>query len=122
MANKIPVTQYSGQFAQMQTGDTIDPAFYTSGGVTTEAKAASFNAANAFRYIITANTVVATLPAAPTQGHTIEFVAASASITGFSVARNGKPIMSLAEDMTVDLLRFFFALTYHDTTDGWRIT
>lgn len=96
-------------------------AFLAGGGLTTEAKAVSFTAVAGYRYIITANSVVATLPAAPVQGDTVNFVAAVDTITGFSVARNALKIMSLSEDMTVDMPNFFFSLTYHDATQGWRI-
>ena len=107
----------------MQTGDVIDPAFYSAGGgITTSAQGANFTAVAANRYIITASSLTATLPAAPAQGDTVYFVAATSSITGTIIARNALNIMSLAQDMTVDIAPFFFALTYYDATQGWRIT
>jgi hypothetical protein len=37
------------------------------------------------------------------------------------VGRNGQPIMSLAQDMTIDIGNVSVTLEYVDATFGWRI-
>jgi hypothetical protein len=91
-------------------------------GITVEAKSTSFNAAVNYRYMITGNSVTATLPSSATLGDTIYFVAGTSTITGFTVGRNGLNIMGLAENMTVDdNTNFAFGLVYNDSTNGWRV-
>ena len=80
----------------------------------------SFNAIANTRYIIDANSVIGTLPAAPADGETIYFVLSGAR-TGCRVSRNGNTIMGLAEDLDIDLeTNAFFGLVFNTNT-GWRI-
>lgn len=62
-----------------------------------------------------------TLPAAPAEGDTIAFKDAdgTASVAPFTIARNGKTIEGLAEDMTVDINYVKFGLAY--LNGSWRI-
>jgi hypothetical protein len=80
---------------------------------------ASFNAAKDNIYAVTANSVVATLPASPTAGDRIRFIIES-GVTGFSLGRNGNKIMNLAEDMTVTATSRQMEIIY-DTNDGWML-
>lgn len=73
------------------------------------------------RYAIAANSITLTLPANPDFGDEIQFVPESVAFTGVVIARNGRPIMGLAEDMTLDGEGVSFALVYTDSTNGWRI-
>jgi hypothetical protein len=73
------------------------------------------------RYAIAANSITLTLPANPDFGDEIQFVPESVAFTSVTIARNGRPIMGLAEDMTLDGEGVAFALVYTDSTNGWRI-
>src|SRR5574343_1154360 len=96
-------------------------ATQVAGGLQWSAKGANFNAAAKNGYLVTAASVVVTLPASPSLGDEIAIVAVSSSITGCSVARNGNKIMGLAEDLTLDAVPFAVSLVYHDSTNGWRL-
>lgn len=72
------------------------------------------------RYIIMANNITITLPAAAEKGDTIGFLSGTNEIEGFVVARNSLKIMALNEDLEVDVLHFFFELMYNDAANGWR--
>lgn len=70
-------------------------------------------------YVFTSSLTL-TLPASPGGGTFVTFQDLSG--TGTSViARNGQPIMGLAEDMTLDATNYPFALVYVDATRGWVI-
>ena len=73
------------------------------------------------RYAIAANSITLTLPASPAFGDEVQFVPESTTYTSVVIARNGQPIMGLAEDMTLDGEGVSFALVYTDATNGWRI-
>lgn len=73
------------------------------------------------RYSIAANSITLTLPASPAFGDEVQFVPESTTYTSVVIARNGKPIMGIAEDMTLDGEGVSFALVYTDSTNGWRI-
>ena len=73
------------------------------------------------RYFIAANSITLTLPANPAFGDFIQFVPENVTFTNVTIARNGQPIMGLAEDMILDGEGIAFGLTYADPTNGWRI-
>ena len=73
------------------------------------------------RYAIAANSITLTLPASPAFGDEVQFIPESITYTSVVIARNGQPIMGLAEDMTLDGEGVSFALVYTDATNGWRI-
>jgi len=68
-------------------------------------------------YIVTANLTL-TLPASPLVGDSIRVINLSTSNT-ITIARNTKNIMSLAEDLIVDLFIAPITLMYVDVTRGW---
>ena len=72
-------------------------------------------------YVLTnvAATVV-TLPASPAAGDPV-WVTVGNSLATNSIARNGNPIMGLAEDMTLDNANATACLRYIDPTLGWRL-
>jgi hypothetical protein len=66
--------------------------------------------------------VIITLPAAPTIADAPITVAVLGAIANaLTIARNGKNIMALAEDLSVDIANFSFKLAFADNTFGWRI-
>lgn len=93
----------------------------SSGSTPYETKSANFTAVAYGRYEIDTNGVQAQLPATPTDGHWVEFVFATDTITGVVITRNGEKIMGLSEDMSVDNTRIGFRLVYTGTTNGWRL-
>jgi hypothetical protein len=99
-----------------------------SGGVLTSVKTlpigiaavtTSTALASGFNYIVGANSITLTLPAAPAQGDKIGFVPRP-GVGSYTVGRNSLNIMGLAEDLVVDAQRPF-ALVYDNTTNGWLI-
>jgi len=73
--------------------------------------------------VVPAEGLVITLPSLPNPGDTVAFVDApgTSGTTNFTIARNGRPIQSLNEDLTVNVNSASFELTYYNTTSGWRI-
>lgn len=70
-------------------------------------------------YVLTADLIL-TLPTSPSVGDWVSVVNRSNTITP-TIARNGQPIMGLAEDMTIDDFNASFTLVYADATRGWVI-
>jgi len=68
-------------------------------------------------YVLTASLTL-TLPASPSAGNWVTVSNMSGTLTA-TIARNSKPIMALAEDLTVDLDGAGFTLVYADATRGW---
>ena len=73
------------------------------------------------RYFIASNSITLTLPASPVFGDFVQFVPESSAFTSVVIARNGNPIMGLAEDMTLDGDGISLGLVYSDPANGWRI-
>jgi hypothetical protein len=67
--------------------------------------------------------ITATLPASPVLGEFIAFVdyAGTFDTNSLTVARNGKPIQGVAEDLTVSVERAGFTLIFVDDTQGWLL-
>ena len=63
-----------------------------------------------------------TLPLNPSVGDWVGIVPPSTTVSGQSIGRNGKNIMGLAEDMSVDTDGVPFRLTYVGVTRGWVMT
>lgn len=94
----------------------------TSGGglpaVTVTASTAITAAVN-FHYVLTAaTTATVTLPASPTISDTIYVTVANGLVTNV-VARNGKNIQGIAEDLTLNATYASVQLRYSDATEGW---
>jgi hypothetical protein len=64
-----------------------------------------------------------TLPASPIKGDAIRVfdVANTFDTNNLTIARNGKPIGGLAENMTISTEGAAFELVFFDNTQGWRI-
>lgn len=68
-------------------------------------------------YVLTASLTLS-LPASPNPGDWV-IVQNSSGTTTAVIGRNGRNIMSLAEDMTIDASFVSLTLTYADATRGW---
>lgn len=72
-----------------------------------------------YRYVLTnASATTVTLPPTPSLGDTV-YISAMNSVSNNIVARNGSKIMALSENMTIDIEKFSFGLTYVDANLGW---
>lgn len=70
------------------------------------------------RTYVLAASLTLTLPLTPTAGQWVAFSNRSGTTTCV-IARNGQPIMGLAEDMTIDNVNYGGTLVYADATRGW---
>ena len=70
-------------------------------------------------YVLTAvTTATVTLPASPTISDTVWITVANSLVTNV-VARNGKSIQGIAEDMTLNAPYAAAQLRFSDNTEGW---
>lgn len=76
--------------------------------------------ANRTIYYVTSNSQTITLPASPSAGNEVEIIVGD--YINVSVGRNGSNIMSLAENMTIDLSYAPVRLIYIDATRGWVLS
>lgn len=88
-------------------------------------KTANYSAAAGDRIFVdtSSSQVTVTLPATPAMGHRIEIVHVGGDLATnkMVIARNGEPIMALAEDMDVTSNNISLEMIYVDATRGWRI-
>jgi hypothetical protein len=120
------VNTAGGQLSQLSSTVTgLDSAISPNVMSAWVIKTASYTAINKDRlFVVPADGLVITLPLTPNQGDSISIVdaAGTAAVTNFTIARNGKPIQSLSEDLIVDVASASFTLTYYNATNGWRIS
>ena len=68
------------------------------------------------------NPIDITLPASPNAGDIVEFIDnGDFSTNNLTILRNGNPIDSIAEDVTVSDKNVHFWLQYKDGTVGWEV-
>lgn len=72
-------------------------------------------------YLKNVATTTVTLPSSPTQGDVV-WVTVGNGLTTNIVARNGSPIMGLAEDLVLNAPYASAQLRYMDVTDGWVLS
>ena len=115
-ANQVLQTDGSGNlsFATV-TGGAAWQAVVTSSLTVTAKNGYFINTSSA--------AITATLPASPTLGDFISFIDYSGTFdtNNLTIARNGKNIQGVAEDLTVSVERAGLTLVYVDTTQGWLL-
>jgi hypothetical protein len=120
------VNTAGGQISQLSSTVTgLDSAISPNVMSAWTVKTTSYTAINKDRLlVIPADGLVITLPLTPNQGDSVAIIdaAGTAATTNFTIARNGKPIQSLSEDLIVDVASASFTLTYYNATNGWRIS
>ena len=115
-ANQVLQTDGSGNlsFATV-TGGAAWQAVVTS-SLTVVAK-------NGYFVNTSGGVITATLPASPTLGDFISFIDYNGTFdtNNLTIARNGKPIQGVAEDLTVSVERAGLTLVFTDNTQGWLL-
>jgi hypothetical protein len=104
----------------LTSGQVITALGYTPGsaaGLSASVIGTNTTATAGSAYVFTASLTL-TLPASPVLGNVVQFSNMSGTTTCV-IARNGKNIMGVAEDMTIDKLYVGGALMYTDATRGW---
>jgi len=105
----------SASVSGMTTVGNLDGVIYSGVSITSTNKTVT----NREFCEVTAAGQTITLPASPSVGQ--QSIVAIGNFTDTVVARNGSNIMSLAEDMTLDVAYKEVSFTYIDGTIGWRI-
>jgi hypothetical protein len=111
----------------IQTDGSGNLSFATvSGGAAWQAvKTSNFNVTVKEGYFVdtTSTTITATLPTSPVIGDFVSFIdyAGTFDTNNLTVARNGKNIQGVAEDLTVSIERAGFTLVFVDNTQGWLL-
>ena len=115
-ANQVLQTDGSGNlsFATV-TGGAAWQAVVTS-SLTVVAK-------NGYFVNTSGGAITATLPASPTLGDFISFIDYNGTFdtNNLTIARNGKNIQGVAEDLTVSVERAGLTLVFTDNTQGWLL-
>jgi hypothetical protein len=88
-------------------------------------RSSGYNAVAGDRIFVntSAAAITITLPGSPVLGDTIRFIdgTGTMSINNLTIDRNGRNIMGLAENLTIDSENAAFSLVYYNTTYGWRL-
>jgi hypothetical protein len=125
-AGATPVATAAGTTGQVLTATTgAAPTWQTAagGGTTFSIKTSAYTAAvsDAILADTSGGAFTITLPASPTSGGVIQFVDSKGTWLSFplTVARNGKTIMGLSEDLVCSANTQAFSLVYNGTE--WRL-
>ena len=108
----------TGNAGRYVTTDGVNASWQSVAGaisvISTDTTAVSGNT-----YVLTASLVL-TLPASPVSGDWVAIQNSSGTATA-TILRNGKNIMSTADNLTVDVDSPGFRLVYTDATRGWLL-
>jgi len=111
----------------LQTNGSGALTFATvSGGAAWQAvKTGNFNVTAKEGYFVNTSSaaITATLPSSPALGDFVSFIdyAGTFDTNNLTIARNGKNIQGVAEDLTVSVERAGLTLVFTDNTQGWLL-
>ncbi len=115
----------ASQVLQTNGSGTVTFATVSGGAAWQAVKTTNFNVTAKEGYFVntTSAAITATLPATPTIGDFVSFVdyAGTFDTNNLTIARNGKNIQGLGEDLTVDQERAGLTLVFTDDTQGWLL-
>lgn len=116
-ATSLDSTPIGGSTPAAGTFTTAEANHFRLGNVSSGASGATLVPGQFF--VSTASGQTVTLPASPSPGDTV-YIGVQNFIDTV-VGRNGEPIMSVAQDMTIDTVNVTLTFTYIDSTIGWRV-
>ena len=115
----------ANQVLQTNGSGTLSFATVSGGAAWQAVKTGNFNVTAKEGYFVntTSTAITATLPSSPTLGDFVSFIdyAGTFDTNNLTIARNGKNIQGVAEDLTVSVERAGLTLVYVDTTQGWLL-
>ena len=115
----------ANQVLQTNGSGTLTFATVSGGAAWQAVKTTNFNVTAKEGYFVntTSAAITATLPSSPTLGDFVSFIdyAGTFDTNNLTIARNGKNIQGVAEDLTVSVERAGLTLVYVDTTQGWLL-
>jgi hypothetical protein len=116
----------SGQVLQTNGSGVLSFATPTAGLTwNSTVNSTTFTASVNTGYFVNTSTAgfTMTLPSSPTIGQEVAVIDYNGTFdtNNLTIARNGKNIQGLAEDLTVSIERAAFSLVYTDTTQGWLL-
>ena len=119
-------TGTTGQVLSLSDGSgTLSFATVAGGAAWQAVKNANFNVTAKEGYFVdtTSAAITATLPSSPTLGDFVSFIdyAGTFDTNNLTIARNGKNIQGVAEDLTVSVERAGLTLVFTDNTQGWLL-
>ena len=122
----LPVaTGTANQVLQTDGSGNLSFATVAGGAAWQAVKTGNFNVTAKEGYFVdtTSTAITATLPSSPTVGDFVSFIdyAGTFDTNNLTIARNGKNIQGVAEDLTVSVERAGLTLVYVDTTQGWLL-
>ena len=115
----------TNQVLQTNGSGVVTFATVSGGAAWQTVKTTNFTVTAKEGYFVNTTTaaITATLPASPTLGDFVSFIdyAATFDTNNLTIARNGKNIQGVAEDLTVSVERAGLTLVFTDNTQGWLL-